>query len=267
VTTHRLTAGVGVALFLGLLHGVAPDAARREAWAYLIALPLGYGHLIGGVLASRARYRALVPDGVSPRACAAFVALGVLGLLAAYTRALQSPLLRPWVLAPMLVVSAWHIAENDLALSRAYRRGLALGPVGRGRRDVCLVAVFTAALAWAALATPSGGQWSSLVLGQSLSPLRWIGMADLVAGVLLYHAFSWLRFSEDRARRLGSWPAARLRRLLLLSHALPLVANAILYFWLDALHAYVASPALYLFWSVLHAFQTAAVRGVERPAQ
>ena len=38
--------------FVGLLHAVEPQAAERQRWLYLIALPVGYGHLLGGLLFS-----------------------------------------------------------------------------------------------------------------------------------------------------------------------------------------------------------------------
>ena len=57
--------------------------------------------------------------------------------------------------------------------------------------------------------------------------------------------------------------AARLRRRVFALHAAPLALNVALYLWLPALFVIVASPALYLFGSVLHAGHTAALRGLE----
>ena len=88
-------------------------------------------------------------------------------------------------------------------------------------------------------------------------------LEDLAAGVLLYHAASWLLFVRDRARSLPVPAARRLRRSLWLLHAAPVAVNAAAYLWLPALHVWVASPAVYLFWSVAHAFQTGWRRGLE----
>jgi hypothetical protein len=86
--------------------------------------------------------------------------------------------------------------------------------------------------------------------------------------VLLYHAASWVLFFLDRARglaRRAPREARLLRWRLWLVHAVPLALNALLFFLAPALYVWVASPALYLFWSVLHAVQTALVRTARAP--
>ncbi len=250
---HRLAAAAGAVAFVGAGHVLAPEPDRREAWTYLVALPLGYGHLIGAALAAR-------DSRPGSRLRSGLVALVWLALFAAYTRALQSPLLTGLLAAPMLVVSAWHIVENDLALARVPRADLGLPALRWSPAELARVAAVTLLLAAAALTTPSGRQWSLLWLGWAAPALRGPTLADLAGAVLLYHALSFLAFVGARLRRIGR----RRRRILLLSHALPCALNPLLYFWMDALHALVASPALYLFWSFAHALGTAVRRHSQR---
>src|SRR5262245_53866776 len=115
--------------FVALLRALAPAPAERETWLYLVALPLGYGHLIGAAVFGR-RQRWSRGASASSRALAtAFCGSSLVTLLALYAWALGDARLQPLVLIPLLVLSAWHIVENDLALGRAYRNGLRLGGI------------------------------------------------------------------------------------------------------------------------------------------
>jgi len=252
---HRVPTLVIVGAGIALLHAFAPDAPMRETWLYLIALPIGYGHLLGGWLFARSRMQRTGLE-------AAFLGVSVLTLLCAYTWVLHVEALRFFVLVPMLLVSGWHIVENDLAMGRAYRQGLRLGPVARGGRDHGIALSATALLGLAALATPDGAFYLMRYLGTAL-PFQLTTVPDLVTAVLMYHAVAFVLFSLDRVRARPSEEAARLRRRLFWIHVLPLAGNGVLYLALPQVHFYVAAPTLYLFFSVLHAFQTAAVRGIE----
>lgn len=264
---NRLLALALVGAFVGLLRWLAPAPAERAVWLYLVALPLGYGHLIGAAVFSRARGRrsqaAVGPGWIA----SAFAGSCILSLLAIYTWALQIGALQPFVLIPMLLLSAWHIVENDLALGCAYRDALRLGAVTRARRHHGITLALTAGVGLAALATAEGAAFSRAWLGGWFDPRNpWLRLDELASAVLLYHAVSWLLFFEDRARALrphAPIDSARLRWRVFALHAAPLALNAVLYLWLPAIHFYVAAPALYLFWSVLHAVHTAAVRGLE----
>jgi hypothetical protein len=263
---NRLLALALVGAFVGLLRWLAPAPAERAVWLYLVALPLGYGHLIGAAVFSCAPGRRSQRAAGSRWLASAFAGSCVLSLLAIYTWALQIDVLQPWVLIPMLLLSAWHIAENDLALGCAYRDALRLGGVAHTLRHHGIALVLTAGVGVAALATPEGAAFSRAWLGGWVRPWRpWFMLDELASAVLLYHAVSWLIFFEARAcalRPRAAIDAARLRRRVFALHAVPLALNAALYLWLPAIHFYVAAPALYLFWSVLHAIQTAAVRGL-----
>jgi len=256
----RPAAALAVALLLAAVHAAAPDAPSRQAWLEGLALPLGYGHLIAGALSSRRRSR----RGGGAAAAAAW--LGAFTAFAAYTRALQLPALREWLLPALLLVSAWHIVENDRAISRLGPGDLDLAPPRASPRELAAAAAALLALALAALSTGDGRHWSFLATGRALPVATGLSLADLAAAVLLYHAASFVGFGLERARRLGGARGRRLRRLLVLSHALPLAGNALLAGWLDAVHALVAAPAFYLFWSVLHAFATARRRLSRRGA-
>ncbi len=266
VWRNRLLAAGLVGLLAALMRLLAPQPMPRQEWLYLVALPIGYGHLLGAALFSRSRYRA----GSSSVLTTAFAVVSVVSLMGAYTWALHTPMLQMAVLVPMLLVSAWHIVENDLGLARSYRDGLRLGPVARAKSRHVLAAGWTAGIGLLALSTPTGAQYSTLYFGRIAVPIQTMFSIDeLATAVLLYHAVSWVLFFEDRARALPGQAARRLRKRLFWIHATPLAVNAVLYLGLPAIHFYVAAPTLYLFWSVLHTFQTAWVRGVEvggRPA-
>jgi hypothetical protein len=249
-------------LALASQRSAAPEL--RETWLALFALPIGYAHLLGGFLFALPRLRRRAAPEGSPWLRAALVGATLATLLCAYTRALRAPLLGPCVLVAMLVVSLWHVIENDLALAQAYRRGLRLGPPSRGRRNAS-AAAWLAALLLAALATREGSGFARRAIGVSV-PGSLPGLDELVAAFLLYHAFSWLLLFLDRAQSLPAAEARRLRWRLFWLHAVPLVASAALHQTAPALHAYLVMPALYLFWSVLHALQTAALRASRRAA-
>lgn len=112
--------------------------------------------------------------------------------------------------------------------------------------------------------------WVAAVLSPwDLAP--WLSFADMFGIWTLYHVYSWLILTGERLRALArSQPSAYRRRLRLLLgvHAAPLVLSALLVSGVLAseglLAVLVFSPGAYLFWSVLHALQTAALRGVEK---
>jgi hypothetical protein len=225
-----------------------------EPWLTLVALPIGYGHLLGGWLSARKR----MPLGGLE---AAFAFVSVLTLLCAYTWALHVEELRFSVLVPMLLISGWHIVENDLALRRASRDETRLQPISRSGRQHAGALAVTGLLGLLALATPDGAFYLDLSFGVA-PPFQLTTLPILVTAVLMYHAISFVLFSLDRAKGMEPVDARRVRRRLFWIHALPLAGNACLYLALPRVHFTVAAPTLYLFFSVLHAFQTAAVRGL-----
>jgi len=271
MSRNRVLALALVAAFLGLLRWVAPAPAERAVWLYLVALPLGYGHVIGAAVFSRSRSGRSRAAGRSRLLHSALIGSSLLTLGVAYTWALGSTKLQPLVLGPVLVLFGWHIVENDLALGRAYAAGLRLGPVERGARHHAIALLLTAGVALAAFSTREGALFSRVYFGAALLPVQaWLTLDELSAGFLLYHTIVWFLFFEDRARALRQRSAAeavRLRRRVLAFHGVPLLLNAALYHWLPSAHVYVAAPALYFLWSSLHAIHTAWVRGLEpRPA-
>jgi len=249
---HRVRSLATVATGLAVLHALVPEAAARETWLTLVVLPIGYGHLLGGWLFAGSRMRLTGLE-------AAFAGASILSLLCAYTWALHVETVRWFVLVPMLLISAWHIVENDLALARAYRNGLRLRPLPRGAGHHAIVLAATGILGVLAIATPTGAYYLQLYF-DARPPILLTTIPDLATAVLMVHAISWIFFFLDRASALPALRATRLRRRLFWLHGLPLGANAMLYACLPAIHFYIASATLYLFWSVLHAFQTALVR-------
>jgi hypothetical protein len=257
--------------FLALLRQVAPEPAQRAVWLYLVALPLGYGHILGAAVFSRSRRRGPEEQPSLRRLRAAFVATSLLSLFAAYAWALESTALQPLVLAPILLIFGWHVVENDLALGRAYRDGLRLPAVGRAPGPSAGALLFTAVVALAAFSTREGQLFSRVYFGAPPVPAQpWVTLDEIIAALLLYHTISWLIFFEDRVRalrRASREQAARLRRRVFVFHLAPCAVNAALYLWLPGLHLFVAAPVFYLFWSSVHAAHTAWVRGLAaRPA-
>lgn len=267
MTRNRALSALLVLGFVAAVRAVAPG--EREVCLYLVALPIGYGHLIGGLWFARARLRERLPEDLPAWLVAASALLGVANLLAAFSWALHVPALLPWVLVPMLLVSAWHIVENDLALGEAYGRGLELHAVRASAARHAAALAASVLVGATALLTPEGSVFASAWLGLALPAPLPFGIDELATAVLMYHALSWLCFSWERSRALArrkGREALRLRRRLVALHGVPLALNALLYFLAPAVHSYVAAPSLYLFWSVLHAFQTAWVRSARFPA-
>lgn len=268
---NRVLALACVAAFLGLLRWLAPAPAERALWLYLIALPLGYGHVIGAAVFSRSRIPRTARTRGSRLLLAAFAGTGLLSLLAAYGWALRSEAVQPFVLGPILLIFGWHIVENDLALGRSYAEGLRLGPLLRGARQHGIALAWIAVFALAAFSTREGALFSRVYFGAALLPAQpWLSLDELSAGFVLYHTVSWLLFFEDRARALRQRSAAeaiRLRRRVLAFHLVPLLVNAALHLWLPSATVYLAAPAFYFFWSAWHAVHTACLRGLRpRPA-
>ncbi len=253
--SHRARSLATVATGIAVLHALVPEAAARETWLTLVALPIGYGHLFGGWLFARSRMRLTGLEG-------AFAGASILSLLCAYTWALHVETIRWFVLVPMLLISAWHIVENDLALARAYRDGMRLRPLPRSAADHATALAAMGTLVVLAIATPTGAYTLHLAF-DARPPILLTTIPDLATAVLMVHAVSWIFFFLDRANALPALRATRLRRRLFWLHGLPLGVNAILYAYLPGIHFHVASATLYLFWSVLHAFQTALVRRIQ----
>ncbi len=255
---HRLRSATSVLAFLVLVRWASDDAQGRIAWLHFLALPLGYGHLVGGAWLARGRIRRFAFPGLSPALFAALLAVTLANLLAAYVWALRRPALEPALTVPLLLLAAWHIVENDLALADAARSGLPPGGLRTAARHHLVALAFTLLLGGAALCTADGAREAERWFGQRPPAHGLFDLTELVAGVLMYHTVSWLFHLWSRPPRGRSLPA--FRRWLLLLHALPLALGAALYVLAPPLHAWLADPMLYLFWSVLHAVQTAWAR-------
>jgi len=253
VARHRIGGLAIIAACWAILAALAPRPEDRAPWLGLVALPLGYGHLLGGLVLAR---RASPPRPLS----IAFWTTSVAALLAGYGWALARV---EWLPYPMYAVSAWHIFENDIALGRARADRRGPGPVPRRPGPHLVAVALSAALAATLLGTPIGSTHAVRQLGW-LPPSVPIAAVDLASALLMYHAVSWLWFLAERTRRLPRAEARRARARLAWVHLVPLGANAALYAAFPAAHRIVAAPSLYVFWSVLHAFETAWRRGLAR---
>ena len=198
---NRTLALAVVVAFLALLRLVAPEPAQRAVWVYLVAFPLGYGHVVGAAVFARSRHQRPREPGLARLLRSAFVGSSALTLFAAYAWTLRSPSLQPFVLTPILLLFAWHIVENDLALSRAYRNEMRLGPVARAPSQHALALAVAAGVGLLAFSTREGALFSRVYFGGALVPVQaWLTLDELSAAFVLYHTLSWLLYFEDRVR-------------------------------------------------------------------
>jgi hypothetical protein len=232
-----------------VLHTLAPEASMRRTWLSLVALLLGYGHLLGASSSSR-RDRASGLERLFAGLCAATA-------LCTFTWAMHGDGRVP-LLAALGVVAGWHILENDRAMGLAGDAGR-LPPLPRRAWPHAIALGATLLLVVIALAASSAGP--QLAVGQPAPPL--LALEELAAALLLYHAITWILFVLECTRHLPTVAARARRRRLLWVHVLPVALIAAAWHWLPHVHAALASPALYLFWSGMHALQTARARGLE----
>jgi hypothetical protein len=221
----------------------------RRTWLSLVALLLGYGHLLGASSSSRS-------DGGSGLD-RLFVGLSAATALCAFTWAMHGAGRLP-VLAALGAIAGWHILENDRAMAYGGDAGR-LPPLPRRVRPHAIALGATLLLVVIALAASGAGP--QLAVGRPAPPL--VALEELAAALLLYHAITWILFVLECTRHLPTVAARARRRRLLWVHALPVALIAAAWHWLPDVHAVLASPALYLFWSGMHALQTARARGLE----
>lgn len=181
---NRFASAGCVLCFLLATHALIRDPEERANHQYLFTITLGYGHLIGAVVFSRRRLANVLPYGIPHLLLLAFVATGILTLFAIYTWILR---VHPPAFLLLLGVSAWHTVENDLALERAYRDGLKLGPIPRSS-DHHLSSIGLASLLMLLIAeTPSWDEYSRALGGAALAvggPL--VRLACAVTGAALF---------------------------------------------------------------------------------
>jgi hypothetical protein len=266
---------------------IAPDPEQRATLLYALVVALGYGHLIGAAwFSGGASSRRGVGDGLWRVAV-------LMAVFAVYVTLLRSV---PLLVLPLLVISTWHTVENDAVLEAtcARRSGVAPLPWAPAHHGVALggtallVALFASAGAGPALAPATAAHglahatpapWRGLASASGLViavllPRHRVGAALLAvaaallpvlpAGALdfaeafalfgLYHLLSWLWILAERGqlRRLLGVHAASVAPCVVLL-ALPGET-------LEAVRSIAFSPAVYLFWSVLHVGQTLRLR-------
>lgn len=170
----RLLTGICVISFLLITRALVPDPRPRAELQYLLVITLGYGHLIGAAVSGRRRLAARAPRWLSRRLAGAAVALAVLDLFVVYVWATHVSLA---IFLPLLVVSIWHIVENDLSLRQPAAGGIGMPPVPRSTHH------HVAAIAAAALLAAVGQQLLSPAVGDMI-----VGSADAAARG---HALLW----------------------------------------------------------------------------
>jgi hypothetical protein len=262
---NRLISIALVGSVLAAVQAVAGDRDQKREWQYLIALGMAYGHLVGAALFSARRQRPSPLPRIGRLLIGSFSAVSLLVLLGLYASALHVERLRAPLLLAMLVVSLWHIVENDFALGRAYRGGMQLGGIRLERSTTPWIVGSLLVISTIGLSTPSGAELSRFLFGRTLFPSVSMLLDDFVVFIVFYHAVSWIVFLLDRARRLGrpGEIARRVRNLTWL-HLGPLAPLLVLFVWFPPIYLGVAAPGLYLFFSVLHTIHTGSLRAALR---
>lgn len=254
--------GLAVVAFLLATHHAWPDPSERAVAQYRLVIAMGYGHLIGAVAFASHRLRNWVPAGVPEGLFWSFLLVGVAVAFSAYAVAVAN---HPQLVVVMLAVSIWHIVENDEAIRRSLRKGVAIGPLPRsGSRQLEVLGVTCLMVALSQSLLPEearvGGLWQepvaavlrglagmggvalivrrrvasgAIIVGAALGLphllpfLDWVHFSDFFSSVTLFHLFGWLLVLARRARLEGPTASARLRFRPLQVHAIPAAVCAI----------------------------------------
>ena len=211
---------------------------------------------------------------------------------------------KPFIALPLLAISTWHSVENDFSLEATYRGHLRTPTFSWQFDPQLISFGWTACLlGWAAhslmdplseegplslslrvMVALSGAvfilrysdatsQWIgiALIAASSLSP-NWILLqgslkfSDLFVISVLYHLVSWGILSAERCLRKNGPP--QMGQKLALVHLVPLGlligSLASPEPWGTELRSSFLSPVAYLFWSVIHVFQTLWLRTGQR---
>lgn len=254
--SNRITTTLLVLAALVSFAALWPDARQRASALYVFVLALGWAHLIGAAWVGRRAGRPR-PWQASRRLWMGIGFVSVVAAFAACFAVLDWLAVDDFLIAtsPLLALSVWHTVENDIAVTGAYGRGLALGRIPR---DTYFPTIVGMALVMAAVVV-------LLELG--------VTFADVFAASTLYHIFQWLVFLRDRmAASRDPAAGAAIRRAIVWSHVPVALACAGVVVWRSSLpplaFEIVFSPALYLVGSALHVIQTALARareGLRRP--
>lgn len=291
-----------VGAFLVTTHYAWPDPGERALAQYRLVIAFGYGHLIGAVAFASHRLRGWVPANVPPALLWSFVLVNVAIAFTGYATAVtRHPQLVSVMLGVSMwhIVEndqtirrslregrgwgplSWRRDEQLTAIAVTFLLlavSQSLLPVDPGAAGVWqdlagslfrVLAVLGGVLLVAHRRARAGlvVAGAALVLPGWLPALGWFQFADLFSAITLYHLFGWLWALQRRARAEGPAARAHLRSRLVWVHAPPMLLCAAILLvdaaWAAAVRDLLFSPGIYLFWSVLHVLQTAAVRGFE----
>jgi energy-converting hydrogenase Eha subunit E len=255
-----------VSLYLASMYAIEPDPVARSILHYRVVIILGYGHLIGATAGSLARRRRSGEDADSLARRTSHWLLAIALLFSLYCMALKQ---LPALVLPLLALATWHTVENEWALHAAYRRDHHLPPLSRDPRVQLATLTLTAlvlAIAGGTLEREDIGDLLPLVVLEiaTTRPLAPLCFGDVFAASTLFHLVGWLAFLGQRGAAQGPDAWNRTVRLLAWTH-LPVVGLCLVLLALPAdmlmtLRGAVFSPAIYLFWSMLHVGQTVVSR-------
>lgn len=235
------------ALLLAVRASVPGPDAQRQLFQ-VVASGLGYGHLLGALLLGRRR------RGLHGRV---LLAVTLLTAGVAFGPLLVTSL-GPALLVPFAALAVWHVLENEHALAQAGPGSLRLPPLPRSAGTHVRAALGALALVLLLLLVSRYAPWL-VRAGAPLWLVRW-SPDEVIAALLLHHTLVWLGrglFEAGAAARIRGG-----RTAVLAVHALPPLALFALGAVDPAAFFFVASPALYLFFSAAHAVHTSIERGL-----
>lgn len=246
----RRLVGATVALSVLDLFALYAWASHVSLSFFLPLLAISIWHIVENDLALQRRDADAVGVGPVPRSRDHHVAaIAVTSLLLVIGQQLLGPISSGLLLAGPMAADV----GNGILRVVTIACGLWLGARARGSLRGLGVATAAASLAVSA----HGGL------------LEIVSFGDFFSAVTLYHLFQFVAHFVGRLRRVDDLRARRERiRRLAWVHLAPVLLCVLLLLLpgeeLAAVRYAVFSPAIYLFWSVLHVAQTVLARGFER---
>lgn len=200
-TRNRLCSLAAVIVYGAIAGALTEDSEQRAALHSIVVITLGYGHLIGAFWSSRRRGRPSPSIDAPGRRTGRVTALGFAAVVSAFLVFTGTLAAQLGVVLCLLAVSAWHTAENDLALERRYQAA-GCGEPTRHRLDEAVAPLGVGALLMAAASLGLAGDDAAPDLrARGVDPAiaaGWLRGVAIVVGSTLV-----LRERSPRLERIG----------------------------------------------------------------